>query len=238
MELEEYEVMYRVEDQHWWYRGMQAITTGVLDRFVGRGNDRTILDAGCGTGAVMHWLAPYGRVTGVDLSPAALSFCRQRGHDRLVNASITELPFASGVFDLITSFDVVSECGLELEPRAFAEFARVLKPGGRVLLRLPAYDWLRGQHDQKVHTRHRYTRPELRKKLAQHGFAMEKASYANCALFPLALVKRLSEKWFPPKQSGSDLTIDTGLLSHSVGDGTCCRRPGWRYTCRSIRCAR
>ena len=159
MELEEYEVMFRAEDRHWWYRGMTAITRGILDRYVGRGNGLDILDAGCGTGAVLDYLKDYGTATGIDFSPAALEFCSSRKLERICQASITDLPFPDATFDLITSFDVLSEAGPVKDEQSLDEFLRVLKPGGHVLLRLPAYAWLRGQHDEQVHTRRRYTRP-------------------------------------------------------------------------------
>jgi len=215
MELEEYVIMYRVEDGHWWYLGMKAITLGLLDKYVGRGRKLDILDAGCGTGAVMRYMAPFGTVTGVDSSPAALEFCRQRGAGNLVQSSILAMPFDDSSFDLITSFDVLSECGLEKDEIGMREFLRVLRPGGQLLLRLPAYRWLRGKHDEKVHTRHRFTKGELSGKLRNAGYEVQHTSYANTILFPIALAKRMSEKIFPPKQEGSDLTIPTGF-SNSV----------------------
>ena len=210
MERDEYEFMFRAEDHHWWYHGMRAITLGLLDRYVGRGRDLAVLDAGCGTGACMQYLAPFGRVTGVDMAPEALSFCQQRGLRRLGRASIAELPFAADSFDLVTSFDVLSECGLSYEAAVLGEFWRVLRPGGHLLLRLPAYEWLRGRHDELVHTRHRYTRGEIVSRLRERGFQIERSSYANCFLFPLAALKRLKDRLLPPAQAGSDVTVSGG----------------------------
>ncbi|HEY4689981.1 MAG TPA: class I SAM-dependent methyltransferase [Anaerolineae bacterium] len=213
MNIEEYETMYRVEDAHWWYRGMETITRAVLDRAVGRGRDRRILDAGCGTGAVMGYLADYGCVTGFDFAAEALHFCRIRRRDRLNRASVMALPYADASFDLVTSFDVLCERSVVDDEVALREFARVLKPGGRVLLRLPAYNWLRGKHDEAVYIRHRYTARELRDKLRRTGFAPERVSYANMLLFPIAALKRAAEHVVPIRQNGSDLTIGTGLLN-------------------------
>lgn len=210
-------MMFRAEDHHWWYSGMRAITTAVLDRYVGRGHAMSILDAGCGTGAGMQYLAGYGLVAGVDLAPEALSFCRQRGLERLGRASIAELPFADATFDLITSFDVMSSCERDLASAALREFARVLRPGGHLLLRLPAYQWLYGRHDELVHTRHRYTRGELSRRLQEHGFRLEHTSYANCLLFPLAAMKRLKDRLLPPKQARSDVSISGGWTNSLFG---------------------
>ena len=83
MEPSEYEIMFQVEDRHWWYAGMRRITQTILDRHLGAG-PRAIRDAGCGTGANLVYLARYGASTGLDMSPVALGFCRRRGLRRLV----------------------------------------------------------------------------------------------------------------------------------------------------------
>ncbi len=88
----------------------------------------------------------------------------------------------------------------------------MLTPGGRVLLRLPAYDWLRGRHDEAVHIRHRYTTGELAGKFRAAGLEPEHLSYANCLLFPIAAAKRLLERVIRPQQQ-SDLTIGTGIFN-------------------------
>jgi SAM-dependent methyltransferase len=209
MNLEEYEVMFQVEDHHWWYLGMEQITCGLLDQAVGRGRDLHVLDAGCGTGAVMRYLAPYGRVVGFDLSAEALRFSRQRGHPRLTQASVVQLPFADREFDLIVSFDVICEVGVD-DAVALHEFSRVLKPGGHLLIRLPAFRWMSGQHDVAVNVSHRYTRPEIEQQLKRTNLAPVKTSYANTFLFPIALAKRWSERFRAGRQTGSDLTLDPG----------------------------
>lgn len=214
MNREEYEVMYQVEDTHWWYLGMERITRRLLECALpsDRGTrSLKLLDAGCGTGAVMKYLACYGEVTGFDFSAEALKFSRRRGHPRLTQASVTELPFAANQFDLVVSFDVLCEIGVD-DLRSLRGFARVLKPGGLALLRLPAYPWMRGQHDAAVHLAHRYTRGELTAKLRASGLTPLHTSYANTFLFPIAAAKRWSER-FRPRQQGSDLTLNPGVTN-------------------------
>ena len=212
MNREEYEVMYQVEDRHWWYLGMERITRGLLDRAIGRNAPLRILDAGCGTGAVMGYLNDYGAVTGFDFAVEALRFCRQRGRDQLTQASVLKMPYVDSAFDLVVSFDVICQRDVEDE-QALLELARVLKPGGRLLLRLPAYNWLRGKHDQATHVTHRYTRREIKSKLSRAGFTAERLSYANTFLFPIAALKRLSEPFFTKQQNGSDLTLNPGSMN-------------------------
>lgn len=206
-------MMFRAEDHHWWYTGMRAITTAMLDRHVARDRPLAILDAGCGTGSCMQYLQAYGRVAGIDIAPEAVGFCRQRGLVDLGQASITDLPFADARFDLVTSFDVMSSLDRDLAERALDEFARVLRPGGHLLLRLPAYQWLCGQHDQLVHTKHRFTRGEIARRLRGHGFKLTRMSYANCFLFPIAAAKRLKDRLLPPKQACSDVSVTGGWMN-------------------------
>lgn len=199
MESREYEAMFAVEDEHWWYVGMQRITTTLLARSYPGRTDLQILDAGCGTGAVMGYLAPFGTVVGCDMSALALHLSKTRALSRLSQASVSCPPFKDNYFDLVASFDVLCHTAVSDYRAALSEFRRLLKPGGRLLLRLPAYNWLRAHHDQAVHTTRRFTRPEVQQALAATGFIVEKISYANTILFPVVLTKRLLlEKLFPP----------------------------------------
>ena len=207
----EYEIMYRAEQSHWWYQGMAAITRRILQRFYAPGAGLRILDAGCGTGAGLLFLSEYGTVFGVDISPHALRFCSDRGCKEVARASVTALPFRDSSFDLVTSFDILYFEGVHDET-ALEETERVLRPGGRLLMRVPAFDWLRGTHDVRVSTAHRYTSREVADKLGTGGFELEFMSYVNMILFPLAVLKRLTERWFSP-QDDSDIAVNLGPLS-------------------------
>lgn len=111
----------------------------------------------------------------------------------------------SGSVDLVTSFEVLYHLDVRSEAAALNELARVLKPGGHLLLRLPAYDWLRSQHDRAVHTRHRFTRPEVRRLARAAGLEVVRASYANSALFPAAAGARLAERVVKPSATAEPL---------------------------------
>jgi len=214
MEPAEYERMYQVETRHWWYLGMAAITRAVIKPHISPSPGLKILDAGCGTGAAMStFLTEYGQVTGFDISPLALGFCRARNLAPLAQASVMKIPFPADSFDLVTSFDVLYERAVSNDAAALAEFFRILRPGGFLLLRLPAYNWLRGQHDRAIHTARRYTTHQVAKKLSTSGFRLVHTTYANTFLFPLALAKRLLERAWPPNPESSDLSIQTGAFN-------------------------
>jgi SAM-dependent methyltransferase len=211
---EEYGIMYRVEDHHWWYRGMANISRAVLDRWYPGSTRLRILDAGCGTGsAAAGFLVEYGQVTGFDIAPIALGYCKLRRLKCLARASAVSIPFCSSHFDLVTSFDVLSDKSVSDDLAALREFHRVLVPGGRVLLRLPAQKWLRGQHDQAVDTSRRYSGREISEMLKSNGFKVQLISYANMLLFPLIVIKRWSERLSQPRIDKSDLTLNMGLLN-------------------------
>ncbi len=194
MNPREYAVMYEAEERFWWYVGMRRIWQGLFEHLPRPARDLDILDAGCGTGINLNWLDRFGCVTGLDISEDALRFCaiRRGSPERLVAGSITALPFADASFDRVTAFDSV--CQVDDDRAALAEMRRVLRPGGFVFLNLPAFEWLRSEHDAAVHLRHRYTRPELRAKLVEAGFGRPVITHANAALFPAAAVVRLARR--------------------------------------------
>ena len=206
MEAEQYEVMFRREDTHWWYAGMRQVALAVLRQALAGHERLRVLDAGCGTGGTTIQLREFGDVYGVDLVWEALLPAASRGlTGRLARGSIERLPFASGSFDVATSFEVIYHAGVADDVAALRELRRVVRPSGLLLLRLPAHDWLRGAHDRLVHTRHRYTKQEVGAKLRAAGFEPVQLSWANSLLFPPAAAKRLLERFGSSETEEPDL---------------------------------
>lgn len=199
MEFAEYKIMYEAEDTHWWYRGMRGVMFRLLKLRKNPTRQPIILDAGCGTGGNLHALdeAGYENLSGFDLSPIALSFCRERGLDHVRQGSITEIPFDANSFDIVVSCDVVTDAGNENEMRALGELYRVLKPGGRLFLNLPAFGFLRSEHDRATDVARRVTRPEIVGKLAEVGFIVRRATYWNLILFPVVVAVRILRRENP-----------------------------------------
>jgi len=187
--------LYELERSFWWFAGMREITAALLNPVLSVATDRTILDAGCGTGGMMSWLGRYagnGHVVGIDLSPAALGFCHLAGLRTVAQASVTNLPFPDSAFDLAASFDVLVQlAGTGSDDLALSEIRRVLKPGGITIVRVAAYEWMKSGHDTALDTQHRYLLEELIGKVEQAGFNVLRATYANSLLMPVAMFRRL-----------------------------------------------
>lgn len=212
MEFEEYKIMYEAEDTHWWYRGMRGVMFRLLNLRPQPSNQPRILDAGCGTGGNLYALeqAGYTDLSGFDLSPIALEFCRKRGLDHVRQGSITDIPFNNNTFDIIVSCDVVTDAGTDNEMTALQELYRVLRPGGRLFLNLPAFSFLRSEHDRATDVARRVTVPEIRSKLRQTGFRVRRSTYWDMLLFPVVVAVRLLRRERPEDLSNparSDIVL-------------------------------
>ncbi|HEX3280336.1 MAG TPA: class I SAM-dependent methyltransferase, partial [Pyrinomonadaceae bacterium] len=152
MKQKDYADLHALEEEFWWFVGMRDITSALLDPICTRARDQTILDAGCGTGGNLAWLARYagnGKVVGIDVAAEALRFCSSDNRWRLLHGSATHLPFADSTFDLVTSFDVLVQLpGPGSDEQAIREMYRVLQPGGVAFVRVAAYEWMRSGHDE------------------------------------------------------------------------------------------
>jgi SAM-dependent methyltransferase len=194
MEFREYEVMYRAESDHWWYRGLRMILFGQTGLARPASRPWRILDAGCGTGGTLAALAQHGGARGFDYAAAAMHFCRERGLRNVAQASILAIPFPAETFDLVFSADVLSAVGDGPDLQGLREIYRVLKPGGRLFVNLPAYPLLHSEHDAAAGVIHRYTGAELRRKLQATGFRVRRLSHWNLFLFPIVLAVRLARR--------------------------------------------
>lgn len=186
MRAEDFEYLYHLEANYWWFVAMRQITDTIVKDQIGGGALR-ILDAGCGTGYQLHHYKNQGHSAfGFDIAPEAVDWVRKRGFTQVAQASVTEIPFESKSFDLVFSFDVLAQIPVEMSDNAIKEMYRVLKPGGFLFARTAAYEWLRSSHDEELHTMHRFTLGELQEKLIRTGFKVHHATYANTFLFPLS----------------------------------------------------
>jgi ubiquinone/menaquinone biosynthesis C-methylase UbiE len=193
VEAEEYARIAAVEDDHWWYRTTRGIVADLLRRHVAGRNGLRVLDAGCGPGGNGAWLATHGTVVGIDRSPEALHFVRERrARVRPVRGDVTALPLGDASIDVAIAITVLY--AVDDDAAAIAELARVLAPGGALVVVEPAFPSLRRAHDATVHGQRRYRRRRLGDQLTRAGFRIERATYAYSFLVPAAAVLAGSDR--------------------------------------------
>ena len=194
---------FDVEEHHWWYRGRRAVLDAVLDGLELPPAAR-ILDAGCGSGRNMVELARRGAVTGLELAPASLEAARARDAGTVVAGSLGEpLSFADDSFDLAVALDVLEH--VQDDRAALRELARIVVPGGRLVVTVPQYGWLWGEHDVLSHHERRYTRPLLLGRGAAAGWFAERVTSFNAVLLAPIALARLAQRARGREQPASDL---------------------------------
>ena len=179
------------EKDHWWYRGMRLGLARILSRYVSLPAGGRVLEAGCGTGYTSEWLHQQYKweVFSVDLESRAMQYARSRRLPNAAQADIATLPFPDASFDLVLSLDVLVHIPRGQETKCVAEFFRVLKPSGTVVVRAAALDALHSRHSQFIEEKQRFTRGRLMRTLTESGLKVLYCSYANSLLLPVALAK-------------------------------------------------
>lgn len=200
---------FDVEERHWWYRGRRAVLEAVLDgigplRAAAAAGPARILDAGCGSGRNMVLLARRGAVTGIEPASQSREVARARGLGPVLPGSLDDpLPFDDASFDLAVALDVLEH--VADDEAALVELARVLAPGGRLLVTVPQYGWLWGEHDVLSHHHRRYTRALLLARAAAAGLAAERVTAFNGVLLAPIAAARLVQRARRRARPASDL---------------------------------
>lgn len=203
--------MYVAELSHWWYR---ALHREVIHHLRSQACLDTLLDLGCGTGGTMTRLAeafPDLRVVGLDYSELALEACRKRGFSALVQGDAKCLPFAEQSLDAITCLDVLyTKQAYPGMAECLARCCEILRPGGALVMQLPAFEALRSSHDAHVHGVHRFRVGEVRDALRQAGFSRTRVYYRYNAL---ALPAWLLRKTTHAERDESHVETPGGLVN-------------------------
>jgi SAM-dependent methyltransferase len=184
-------VMLEVDEHHWWYRGRRVIIHTELDRLA-LPFPAMVLDAGCGSGRTMAELVRFGEVRGVELDPEAAELARSRGHGEVETGRLEELPWGPDTFDLIVCLDVIEHT--PDDRLTLRSLRRVCKPGGWLLVTVPAYQALWSLHDKANHHYRRYSRRTLRAAALQAGWRVHRMTSFNSLLLPPAAVVRLAQR--------------------------------------------
>ena len=217
----EYDTMRSVEDAYWWYQALRGSVVAEMARLYPAGSPCRVLDAGCGTGGMMESLRrtnPEWDLAGIDISPLAVAHTRQRGFADVWAAGIDDIPCSDGAWDAVVCLDVLYHAAVD-EPRAMTELFRVLRPGGHLLLNLPAFDCLAGGHDVAVQGARRYTTGGVERLLSRHGFRVRRLFYWNALMFPAVLIWRQLSRHRPAAaqpNAKSDLGALPGALNRAL----------------------
>jgi ubiquinone/menaquinone biosynthesis C-methylase UbiE len=184
-----YKILFDSEEDHWWLASRRRMVVDwVMQGYPGR-IDLRILDVGCGTGMMLVEMARLGQAQGVDASDEALRFCHRRGLTAVRKCNVLELPFPDSSFDVLTAVDILEHIDDDLG--ALQEWSRVLKPGGRLYLFVPAHRWLWSLQDEISGHRRRYTAHGLRRVVEQANLQVERQSYVSTLLFPVIVMGRI-----------------------------------------------
>jgi SAM-dependent methyltransferase len=181
MNIAEYAEMFKLESFYWWFVARRHLLESFVKSIARDFKQPTILDVGCGTGINYSVLSKYGDTFSTDASEEALAFSKSRGTSGLARSHIESLPFASSTFDIVTALDVLEHVDDDL--KALGEILRVTGAGGVLVVTVPAYGFLWSEHDEALHHRRRYAASELRNKLTNAGFEVERISYYITLLF-------------------------------------------------------
>lgn len=208
MDADLYDELWDIEQRHWWFQARRYIVWSLVRRYVDGADLRRlrICDLGCGTGGNLAALADRHDVTGIEFSPQALEYARQRLGDRVGPGSLPDgvnLPDAS--FDVVMLTDVLEH--IEDDTNSARTALRLLQPGGIVVATVPAHQWLYSPHDARHHHFRRYGRRQFRELWAEPNAETLLLSFYNSLLFPPAAAVRLASKLLPNQATIHELAV-------------------------------
>ncbi|HEX8482536.1 MAG TPA: class I SAM-dependent methyltransferase [Allosphingosinicella sp.] len=225
MERIVYDRMAELDSRHWWYRARREILADLIKRRIPLPENPRILEIGCGTGHNLVMLKRFGAVDAIEIDPAARAIAGKRLGRAVMEAP---LPALTGVeeraYDLVAILDVLEH--VEEDREALESIARRLRPGGRILIAVPAHPWMWSAHDVVNHHKRRYTRKTLRAVIAEAGLKLEMMSFFNSLLFPLAATARMagkvrrkedSDDKLPPRPLNAIFEAIFGLERYAIG---------------------
>lgn len=206
MQPQEYQRMYQREGDYWWFVARRRLALALMQAYPRAGR---ILDAGCGTGALLSELHTQGFAVGVDIERDALCLTRQRGAFTVLQARLEALPFVSESFQVAFALDVLEH--LPDERPALRELYRVLLPGGVLICSVPAYRVLWSKHDVALAHYRRYTARELGARLREAGFQVRKLTYSLGLLLPVIALARWLDRLRPGKPAATVVPVPDWL---------------------------
>lgn len=220
-----YERMAAHDTTHWWYRARREILSEYLTRFGNLPKDARILEIGCGTGHNLPMLAQFGDVDAIEIDETAAAKASERLGKPIGSSPLPELVGVKpGSYDLVAVLDVVEHVADDIA--ALKAMATALKPGGKILITVPAHQWMWSAHDVVNHHKRRYSKGTLTAALEEAGLKWRQLRWFNSLLFPVAVAARFAGKLMgkddsddspPPKLLNTLFEGVFGLERHLLG---------------------
>jgi SAM-dependent methyltransferase len=193
MERSVYDSMAELDERHWWYVARRKVLAALIRRRVGPPENARVLEIGCGTGHNLEMLSEFGNVDGLEIDEAARAFAEKRVGHEIFSAPLPELAgIPKSHYDMVGAFDVIEH--IQDDARAMASISRLLKPGGKLVMTVPAHQWMWSAHDVVNHHQRRYSKASLTRLIEASPLELEAVGYFNSLLFPVAVAERLASK--------------------------------------------
>jgi SAM-dependent methyltransferase len=193
MERVIYDRMAELDEVHWWYTARRKVLQSLIERTMPLPPQAHILEVGCGTGHNLKMLQAFGAVDGIEIDSEARAIAQKRLGRTISSAPLPDIPgIARKHYDLVASLDVVEH--IDDDRAAIAGLASCLKPGGKLLITVPAHQWMWSAHDELNHHKRRYSKRALKALIEESPLRLDAVGYFNSILFPLAVAARLAAK--------------------------------------------
>jgi len=212
MNIQMYRIFFEIQKKHWWFTSKKAIILETIARYTNLNPSSTILDIGCGSGLMLNALEGLGNTSGMDMSDDAIQFRQEIFRGGIRKGYLPDnVPFPENQFDLITALDVIEH--IDDDVQSLKTIKELLTATGTAIITVPAYMFLWSHFDEINEHKRRYTLTELKNKLEQAGFRIEKISYYNTFLFPIAYVVRKLNN-FLGRNGVSDIEMPSDIMNN------------------------
>ena len=193
MERAVYEAMAEHDERHWWYRARREVVAALIERAVKPPKNARLLEIGCGTGHNLTMLGKFGEVDALEVDAIARGMAEELLGRPVLSAPLPQLAgLPDDRYDVVAALDVIEH--IPDDKAALEGIARVLKPGGKLVMTVPAHQWMWSAHDVVNHHQRRYSKAGLKKLIEGSPLQLDSIGYLNSLLFPVAMAQRLASK--------------------------------------------
>ncbi|MBT5827064.1 MAG: class I SAM-dependent methyltransferase [Gammaproteobacteria bacterium] len=214
MNKEFYRKFFEVQKKHWWFVSKKKIVLDFIDRYVPTNDNHKILDIGCGSGLMLNALEQIGDTYGMDMSDDAINFSKEIFSGTVKKGMLPDnIPYDEEYFSLVVALDVIEH--VDDDRASLTAIRSHIAEGGQAVISVPACMFLWSEHDVLNEHKRRYTLEELKGKLIDAGFTIEKISYFNTFLFPLISLVRMMNNLLKRK-GASEIDLPHPAINYIV----------------------